>query len=89
MRLGSGSWRWTSRNRRVEAELGIDGSNLGYYFCPQMEDWEKEKQDLKKKPHLKLQKDVWVDFLVNPKVVVVAVNIIVQGVHISWAPCSL
>ena len=51
-----------------------------------MEDWEKEKQDLKKKPHLKLQKDVWVDFLVNPKVVVVAVNIIVQGLHLFWAP---
>ena len=54
-----------------------------------MEDWEKEKQDLKKKPHLKLQKDVWVDFLVNPKVVFVAVIFVVQGLHFSWAPCVL
>jgi len=33
-----------------------------------MDAWEKEKQELKNKPHLKLQRDAWLDFIVRPKV---------------------
>jgi hypothetical protein len=34
----------------------------------QVDEWEREKGELRKNPHLKMQRDVWVDFLIRPKV---------------------
>ena len=36
----------------------------------QLEGWEKQKQELKRNPCLSIQRDVWIDFLVRPKVLI-------------------
>jgi hypothetical protein len=42
--------------------------------------WEKEKSELKIKPHLRLQREVWVDFLVKPQVLSANVKSLVNKV---------
>jgi len=42
--------------------------------------WEKEKSELKIKPHLRLQREVWVDFLVKPQVLAANVKSLVNKV---------
>jgi len=47
-------------------EVGVRELELG--LKNQIDSWEKEKQNLKNTPYLKLQRDVWVDFIVRPQV---------------------
>ena len=47
-------------------ETGL--SSLERSLKKQLEGWEKQKQELRRNPHLGIQRDVWVDFLVRPKV---------------------
>jgi len=47
-------------------ETGL--SSLERSLKKQLEGWEKQKQELRRNPHLSIQRDVWVDFLVRPKV---------------------
>eukprot|EP00090_Calanus_glacialis_P021171 TRINITY_DN32670_c0_g1_i1.p1 TRINITY_DN32670_c0_g1~~TRINITY_DN32670_c0_g1_i1.p1 ORF type:complete len:592 (-),score=265.83 TRINITY_DN32670_c0_g1_i1:50-1825(-) len=42
--------------------------------------WEKDKSELKIKPHLRLQREVWVDFLVKPQVLSANVKSLVNKV---------
>jgi len=42
--------------------------------------WEKDKGELKVKPHLRLQREVWVDFLVKPQVLAANVKSLVNKV---------
>jgi len=47
-------------------ETGL--SSLERSLKKQLEGWEKQKQELRRNPHLSIQRDVWVDFLVRSKV---------------------
>jgi len=56
------------RLREGVAVLETGLSSLERNLKKQLEDWEKQKQELRRNPHLSIQRDVWVDFLVRPKV---------------------
>jgi len=56
------------RLREGVASLETGLSSLERSLKKQLEGWEKQKQELRRNPHLSIQRDVWVDFLVRPKV---------------------
>jgi len=54
----------------LESCLGVTEKNAKKL----MDRWEKEKTNLKNKPYLRIQRDIWIDFLVKPKVLLANVK---------------
>jgi len=68
-----------------EIKNGIDSLDSGLKDVERLakkllDQWEKEKTELKVKPHLRLQREVWVDFLVKPQVLAANVKALVNKV---------
>jgi len=68
-----------------DIKIGIDTLDSGLKDIERLakkliDQWEKEKNELKVKPHLRLQREVWVDFLVKPQVLAANVKSLVNKV---------
>ena len=68
-----------------DIKIGIDKLDSGLKDIERLakkliDQWEKEKNELKVKPHLRLQREVWVDFLVKPQVLAANVKSLVNKV---------